>query len=90
VKIDGEMSSVITWRGGRSAVESRLEIFHRGLSRGELSLSLSRYRRELFNSIYFAPRREDSFGCYYLLPPHRGGGKAASFSKRVASNNRQQ
>lgn len=28
---------------------------------------------ELFNSIYFAPRCEDSFACYYLLPPCRGG-----------------
>lgn len=33
---------------------------------------------EVFNSIYFAPRREDLFGCYYLLPPCRGGNESGA------------
>jgi len=48
---------------------------------------------KLFNSIYFAPRCEDSFDCYYLLPSCRGGSRSCARAlptERVASNNRQQ
>lgn len=83
------MSLAITRRDGSVAGERRgvSKYFTETYLAGVLAIG------ELFNSIYFAPQCEDSFGCYYLLPPRRGGsgsGARAFPTERVASNNRQQ
>jgi len=72
VKTDGKMSLAIT-AAAAAAAATRV----RGTGRAASKYFTETYLAgvlaigKLFNSIYFAPRCEDSFGCYYLLAPLR-------------------
>jgi len=82
VKTDGKMSLAITVAAAatppvRGTGTAASKYFTETYLAGVLAIG------KLFNSIYFAPPCEDSFGCYYLLAPLRwstgGDGRARAF-----------